>query len=85
MREQIAEIITDVDVYDEKSTLRVADQILTFIKKRYVKLAKDQSLPDLNLPTLSGNRSLEITMTSFAKSVQRNMVKTGWRKVELGT
>ena len=35
----------------------------------------DQNLPELNLPTLSGNKALEITMTSFAKSIQNSMLK----------
>ena len=37
--------------------------------------AENQDLPELNLPTLSGNRSLEVTITSFAKHIRGNMLK----------
>ena len=43
--------------------------------------ADDQSLPELNLPTLTGNKSLEIAMESFAKKIRNDMLATGFVKV----
>ena len=43
--------------------------------------AENQDLPELNLPTLSGNKSLEITITSFAKKIRGDVLKAGFVKV----
>jgi len=88
LREKIVRIIGQLgDEYYiplNASLKEVTDQILALIKEAgYVRLSQDQSLPELNLPTLSGNRSLEITITSFAKKIRGDMLKASWRKVEL--
>jgi len=48
----------------------------------YVQLAENQSLPELNLPTLAGNKPLEIAMESFAKKIRNDMLDSNFRKVK---
>ena len=55
-----------------------ADQILS-IKGIRIE-SDDQSLPELNLPTLTGNRSLEIAMASFAKKIRNDVLDADFVK-----
>ena len=51
--------------------------------KSYVQLADAQILPDESISSLTGDKPLEMTMNSFAKRIQHNMVEANWRKVKL--
>ncbi len=79
VREEIAALIRSrIDPINW--TYEIAGAILGLPKIRIED--KDQTLPDMRLPTfLSGNKSLEIAMSSIARHIQGNVVKSGFVRV----
>ncbi len=99
LREQIAIIIREeTDEEHHQYYLKLADQILALIEayykeKGYVKLAKDQNLPPNKMvcnmrvigePTITEQVQAEIRREiEIWVEAQQDMLKAGWRKVEL--